>query len=254
MINITNNIAKQNIRAALVRQMMVLENTSYREIKPLLGAYFRQAAKWVKMGILDIDQGVSGLNPRMNTALTKLYKRAYMRFGQIAFTAFLVETKAIDTVYEKLMVAWAAREAIKKVIRLATTTRTIINKIIRKGQTDGLSHTEIAKEIVKKSNKINIARAKTIVRTEIHTVAQRATQTMMEATKQIKEKEWVAVGDSRTRYIHQRANGERVGINDTFTRTGESLMYPGDPNGSARNIVNCRCVTMYHTIVNVINR
>lgn len=54
-------------------------------------------------------------------------------------------------------------------------------------------------------------------------------------------KEWVAVVDSRTRDAHKKADGQRVPINEPFIVNGEKLMYPGDPNGSAENIINCRC-------------
>jgi len=33
-----------------------------------------------------------------------------------------------------------------------------------------------------------------------------------------------------------------VGMNEPFLVGGASLMYPGDPNGPASEIINCRCV------------
>lgn len=54
-------------------------------------------------------------------------------------------------------------------------------------------------------------------------------------------KEWVAVIDSRTRDAHKKADGQRVPIDEPFIVNGEKLMFPGDPNGSAENIINCRC-------------
>ncbi len=52
---------------------------------------------------------------------------------------------------------------------------------------------------------------------------------------------WVATRDSRTREEHREADGQEVGINDTFEVGGEELMYPADWNGSPWNIYNCRC-------------
>lgn len=54
-------------------------------------------------------------------------------------------------------------------------------------------------------------------------------------------KTWVAVGDNRTRPAHAEANGQTVPIDQPFDVGGEKLMFPGDPNGSAGNIINCRC-------------
>lgn len=54
-------------------------------------------------------------------------------------------------------------------------------------------------------------------------------------------KEWVAVGDDRTRDAHLHANGQVVPLDQPFIVDGEELMYPGDINGSAGNVINCRC-------------
>ena len=54
-------------------------------------------------------------------------------------------------------------------------------------------------------------------------------------------KQWVAVGDDKTRDAHNHANGQVVDYDKPFIVDGEELMYPGDPNGSAGNVINCRC-------------
>ena len=37
------------------------------------------------------------------------------------------------------------------------------------------------------------------------------------------------------------ADGQVRAIGDTFDVDGEQLAYPGDPSGSAGNVINCRC-------------
>jgi hypothetical protein len=56
-------------------------------------------------------------------------------------------------------------------------------------------------------------------------------------------KTWIAILDSKTRSSHAAADSQQVGINDRFDVGGESLKYPRDPNGSAGNIINCRCLS-----------
>ena len=58
-------------------------------------------------------------------------------------------------------------------------------------------------------------------------------------------KMWVTMGDLKVRAWHVAAHGQTVAVIMAFVVMGEMLMYPGDPNGSAKNIVNCRCVTAY---------
>ena len=55
-------------------------------------------------------------------------------------------------------------------------------------------------------------------------------------------KRWVTVGDSRVRAAHAAADGQEVPLGSPFVVDGEMLEYPGDPHGSAGNVINCRCV------------
>jgi len=53
--------------------------------------------------------------------------------------------------------------------------------------------------------------------------------------------EWLATQDDRTREDHAAADGQTVDLGQSFDIGGELLQYPGDPNGSAGEICNCRC-------------
>ena len=63
----------------------------------------------------------------------------------------------------------------------------------------------------------------------------------MEGYKQagLTTKIWVAVQDGETRDSHAITDGEEKPINMAFSN---GLMFPGDPNGSAEEVINCRCV------------
>lgn len=65
--------------------------------------------------------------------------------------------------------------------------------------------------------------------------------------KQIKagirvQKEWLATQDGRTRHSHALLDGERVDVDKKFSN---GLMYPGDPEGAAEEVYNCRCTLVY---------
>ena len=62
------------------------------------------------------------------------------------------------------------------------------------------------------------------------------------------QKKWIATLDSVTRTAHRAADGQIVSIQDKFIVDGESLKFPRDPAGSAKNIINCRCVVTYSII------
>lgn len=54
-------------------------------------------------------------------------------------------------------------------------------------------------------------------------------------------KVWNTQGDEKVRDAHARAEGQEASIDKPFYVGGEELMYPADPQGSASNIINCRC-------------
>lgn len=58
------------------------------------------------------------------------------------------------------------------------------------------------------------------------------------------EKQWLAALDSRTRGSHRHLDGEVVKLDAEFSN---GLKYPGDPDGPASEVYNCRC-----TLVSVI--
>ena len=52
------------------------------------------------------------------------------------------------------------------------------------------------------------------------------------------EQQWLATLDNRTRESHRQMDGEHVPVGKLFSNGCE---YPGDPNGPAEEIWNCRC-------------
>lgn len=51
-------------------------------------------------------------------------------------------------------------------------------------------------------------------------------------------KQWIATPDDRTRDSHRQLDGEIVKVEEPFSN---GLMFPGDPNGAAEEVWNCRC-------------
>jgi len=130
---------------------------------------------------------------------------------------------------------------------LAKSISSLIEKDIE------ITNIAIAKETRKNLNEKVPGRATTISMSEV--------QTSAELTKDIEEEIlqsndvvldgvalatvlndfWITAGDERVRMAHAAANGQRRGLDGVFIVGGEALRFPGDPNGSAGNIINCRC-------------
>lgn len=58
------------------------------------------------------------------------------------------------------------------------------------------------------------------------------------------QQQWLSTVDARTRPAHVAADGQRVAVGAPFTVDGEHLLRPGDPAGSAENVISCRCTTV----------
>lgn len=52
---------------------------------------------------------------------------------------------------------------------------------------------------------------------------------------------WTSQRDDRVRPAHWDADGQEQPLAEPFIVDDEELFYPGDPNGSPGNVINCRC-------------
>ena len=90
-----------------------------------------------------------------------------------------------------------------------------------------------------------------IVRTEVPAAFNAGSLTAYKHSGVATHKEWLSARDDRVRgdrpgdrFSHIAADGQIVPLDQPFDVGGELLMYPGDPNASAGNRVNCRCTML----------
>ncbi len=60
-------------------------------------------------------------------------------------------------------------------------------------------------------------------------------------------KEWISTRSPRTRDTHAEVDGTVIPIGESFQVGGSTLAYPGDPNGAAKETVQCRCALAFLT-------
>ena len=96
-------------------------------------------------------------------------------------------------------------------------------------------------------------RARTIARTEVigannagQRASARATAEYLGYSADQVQRSWLATSDGRTRPSHVDADGMTVmGLDATYDLAGGSLVGPGDPDGPAEEVVNCRCTEAF---------
>lgn len=140
-----------------------------------------------------------------------------------------------------------------RIVSITKETKRIVLKFIQaaidEGVNEGYGTDVIARNIQKilleKGVEIARWRAKMIARTEVVGASNVGAMEGARSLGQPTQKIWIATRDNRTRDIHAEAEGLTVELNDKFDVGGEMLDCPGDPNGSAENIINCRCAVAF---------
>lgn len=200
-------------------------------------------------------------------SLDKLYRQTANISAKRQFNNFRSIFKSIDesyidnliikeisqsdaqTIFDELATKWIAQNGLKQSRLISNTTIDQLREIVQAGMLEGFSNAEIISLMQQASDSLSTRRSKTITITETHNAA---TFASLESTKIMNDefdlklkKEWVTAEDERVRSSHRQADGQLVGIDKNFLVNGEYLSRPGDPNGSAGNVINCRCVVVY---------
>lgn len=114
---------------------------------------------------------------------------------------------------------------------------------ISRGVATGMSYSQMAQQLAGYT-KTGYNNAVRITRTEGHRIQQESTMDACYAARERGAdvvKQWDATMDANTRESHQMIDGEVRALDEKFSN---GLMYPGDPSGSAAEVINCRCVLL----------
>ena len=209
----------------------IVESTVKEEpIKQFMERYYPMSSTLAVMVRKNMLKG------KAETEEDKIYNSIF----QTKLTQFLNDTK---------------KESIRKITNTTQEAlRKVINDILDEADTQGWGIPEITSNLYKqtKANLIGngYARARAIAQTEVISASNQASQFAADSTGYEYRKFWSTSGLPNIRATHLEAeqySNQRDGLkpNETFPN---GLLYPGDPNGSAEEIINCRC-TIMHEIV-----
>ena len=144
-------------------------------------------------------------------------------------------------------IAIKAKSAIStsKLSKVNNTTKTLIERTLKDGLDKGESLAKLTERLTAQLDG-NRARAASIARTQTAGAVSTGRHEGMKAAG-IEYKGWLTSGDDVVRPAHRTAGFDYktgIPIDEPFVVDGENLMYPGDPAGSAGNIINCRCLQL----------
>lgn len=177
--------------------------------------------------------------------------------------SFPIQVKAEQPLsfWYEYMKNWAMNEAGDRITWINETTNEEILKQIRltlnEASQQGLGIDETArmmrKNLIENYGNLSKFRAQRIARTEIIGASNMGQIQGAEMLGYNMKKSWLSFLDRATRrgqqgFDHVQCHGETVGLNERFVRSGEAMKVPGDPSGSAGNIINCRCTVTFEVL------
>ena len=156
------------------------------------------------------------------------------------------------TQYRLMMEAWVAKYGAQKLTEITGTTlenaKEIVAKAVKDAIAEGLNEAEtgrlIQAYIESESTSISQFRSRMIARTETHGASQASSYNAAKSSGIDVKKEWASTLSDRTRPDHLAANGQTREMDEYYDIGGEPMMYPSDPNASAKNVINCRCINL----------
>lgn len=137
----------------------------------------------------------------------------------------------------------------KAVLPVSQEVRQRLVKLIEDGLAQGWSIDKIAFAL--ESDGFPLTRARLITRTELGKAQWYGEELAKKESEYQTVDTWIAADDKRTRHSHNIMDGKQTKPGEFFrvpvyrgkVLIGYDLMTgPGDPNGSAGNVINCRCV------------
>lgn len=199
--------------------------------------------------------------------MRKFFKSLYSNVGvsfaktsrrDLKHEAGIIETKQdedLESRWIEEMLRYAEKDAGKRIVSITGASKDIARKILSEqfaeGIEQGLSIQEMTAKITTEFRnewgKFAMYRSLRIVKTEILSASNLGAMIGAESTGIPMDKIWMAGGanirdyDNGSPFSHVAADGEQVDMNDKFIKSGEPMDYPGDPNGSPGNVINCKC-------------
>lgn len=170
-----------------------------------------------------------------------------------------------DPEWINMIMALLGEKAGERITAIVDESRTqaieIVKATLAQAAEEGLGTSQMSvllrDNLTEQWGKISTYRAARIARTETTMASNLGSLTGAAEAGVPLQKVWLSTRDSRTRRRRGKGkfdhygkfptgpDGEKRELDERFTKSGESLEYPGDYAGSGGNVINCRCTMFY---------
>jgi SPP1 gp7 family putative phage head morphogenesis protein len=139
--------------------------------------------------------------------------------------------------------AYVRRFAAQLAKGINDTVRRQVRRELAEGLKEGENVRDLSKRVADVYQRVLDFNSERIARTEtIRASNFGALESYQQAGAE--KKEWMAELDERVRDTHREADGQVKAVDEPFDVGGEELMFPGDPDGSPEETINCRCTVL----------
>jgi len=238
MVDAFKREGEKPIRNVALRQFADQEKEALKNLKRI------QSKKYIQKDALDMVFQIFDIE--------FWYKETVKRFGpSIAATAlqgFKVGLSRVDAVLDFDPEADRIRQTLTEVLsKTKGINDSVLDDLVKNIQRGLDEGAEDFVPYVQRAFNVSRSRAQTIGQTAA-TPGFEVGQIQAFEDAGFPFKGWISRRDGLVRtgkfdHLEPDESGQRVKISEPFTVSGESLMFPGDPVGSAGNVINCRCTT-----------
>ena len=239
-------MAKTKNKKEMLKQAKALKQARGRvtkAIKKKIDASFKELAYSIEDTGTTIKVNFKIFESSMFTTLALTHKQSVK--ATIEAVDKIYKIRKIENfvqIEDKILESFNKKYASKTVKRISDNTREKINKIIMERQSQGINNKQIARELRENVTGMTKSRSLTIARTETAKATGYSTNELAKQTL-VNKKVWIHSGGGRTdRQEHVSIDGEEVDIDKPFSN---GLMYAHDSSATAKDVINCYCITTY---------
>lgn len=166
----------------------------------------------------------------------------------------MFDSLSFESVFERAVIDYIHNNGLRHIMTVRASFIEAIRLLIEERMKERWTTAELTRMIHKKVNSPGFYRwqALRIARTESTGASNYGALIAGDNSGFVTQKMWISASDARTRrkpedqYDHFTMHGQKVERYEPFKMVSnigvkDELQYPGDPEGEAGNIINCRC-------------
>lgn len=192
----------------------------------------------------DINKIIDNDRANLQQRMLNLWLKIVDEFGKWTYRE--LSNKKQFSIFSFAVMNFIQKKVFDLSVLINDYSKKVIGQIIDNAIVEGLSIFNTVKIIQAVfDNRFSKSRAKTIARTQINAASNYGSLMGAEQSGADVKKFWIRTFDNRVRPTHKKAHGQERELDQKFNVGNSQLMFPGDPSGEAKEVINCRCSLGY---------